>query len=216
MLYNILIKRTLSCTVKPSEKGHFWTSPCREVVLLLEVKCKGTVSFIEKLSPFERIIYQKFYCITIHVQRKLITQITLWMYMYKYVCESFICSTVHMWIFNIHVLTLYVINWIYYLVFSENNKVSHYIISRRGSLFLIGDQSFHDLPSVIEFYKKHFLDTTTLTEAVSTGIHIHVYILYCIWYIGTHVNTCTCICNTLEVWNTVNTCDYWNTHMYCI
>lgn len=49
---------------------------------------------------------------------------------------------------------------------SENNKVSHYIISRRGPLYLIGDQSFQDLPSVIEFYKKHFLDTTTLTEVV--------------------------------------------------
>ena len=31
---------------------------------------------------------------------------------------------------------------------------------------MIGDQSFQDLFSVIEFYKKHFLDTTTLTEAV--------------------------------------------------
>jgi len=47
---------------------------------------------------------------------------------------------------------------------SENNKVSHYIISRRGGLYLIGDQTFTDLPAVIEFYKKHFLDTTTLTE----------------------------------------------------
>jgi proto-oncogene C-crk len=47
---------------------------------------------------------------------------------------------------------------------SENNKVSHYIISRRGQLYLIGDQTFSDLPSVIEFYTKHFLDTTTLRE----------------------------------------------------
>ena len=51
--------------------------------------------------------------------------------------------------------------------FSENSKVSHYIISRRGGLYLIGDQSFHELPEVIDFYKKHFLDTTTLTECVS-------------------------------------------------
>ena len=49
---------------------------------------------------------------------------------------------------------------------SENSKVSHYIISRRGGMYLIGDQSFPDLPSVIDFYKKHFLDTTTLTEVV--------------------------------------------------
>lgn len=47
---------------------------------------------------------------------------------------------------------------------SENNKVSHYIISRRGALYLIGDQTFTDLPSVIEFYRKHFLDTTTLRD----------------------------------------------------
>ena len=39
-------------------------------------------------------------------------------------------------------------------------------------MYLIGDQSFHDLPSVIEFYKKHFLDTTTLTEVVSTALNI--------------------------------------------
>lgn len=47
---------------------------------------------------------------------------------------------------------------------SENNKVSHYIVSRRGQLYLIGDQTFTDLPSVIEFYRKHFLDTATLRE----------------------------------------------------
>jgi hypothetical protein len=52
----------------------------------------------------------------------------------------------------------------YVLSVSENNKVSHYIISRRGQLYLIGDQTFSDLPSVIEFYTKHFLDTTTLRE----------------------------------------------------
>lgn len=54
---------------------------------------------------------------------------------------------------------------------SENNKVSHYIISRRGGLFLIGDQTFTELPAVIEFYRKHFLDTTTLTEHVSLFLH---------------------------------------------
>ncbi|XP_064384629.1 crk-like protein [Halichondria panicea] len=52
----------------------------------------------------------------------------------------------------------------YVLSVSENSKVSHYIISRRGGMYLIGDQSFEELPEVIEFYKKHFLDTTTLTE----------------------------------------------------
>ena len=49
---------------------------------------------------------------------------------------------------------------------SENTKVSHYIVSRRGNQFLIGDQSFPDLPAVIEFYRTHYLDTTTLIEIV--------------------------------------------------
>ncbi len=57
---------------------------------------------------------------------------------------------------------------------SENSKVSHYIISRRGGMYLIGDQSFEELPEVIEFYKKHFLDTTTLTECVSYFGSLHV------------------------------------------
>lgn len=52
----------------------------------------------------------------------------------------------------------------YVLSVSENNKVSHYIISRRGGLYLIGDQTFTELPAVIDFYRKHFLDTTTLIE----------------------------------------------------
>ncbi len=51
--------------------------------------------------------------------------------------------------------------------FSENQKVSHYIISRRHNCYLIGDQSFADLNAVITFYKTHYLDTTTLTEIVS-------------------------------------------------
>ena len=33
---------------------------------------------------------------------------------------------------------------------------------------MIGDQTFTELPAVIEFYRKHFLDTTTLTEHVSS------------------------------------------------
>lgn len=52
----------------------------------------------------------------------------------------------------------------YVLSVSENTKVSHYIVSRRGNQFLIGDQSFSDLPAVIEFYRTHYLDTTTLIE----------------------------------------------------
>jgi len=51
---------------------------------------------------------------------------------------------------------------------SENAKVSHYIINREKNIavqrFKIGDQVFDDIASLIEFYKIHYLDTTTLTE----------------------------------------------------
>ncbi|KAI8521907.1 hypothetical protein Bbelb_016610 [Branchiostoma belcheri] len=50
----------------------------------------------------------------------------------------------------------------YVLSVSENTKVSHYIINRLQKGFRIGDQDFDDLPSLIEFYKIHYLDTTTL------------------------------------------------------
>ncbi|XP_065901648.1 crk-like protein [Dysidea avara] len=52
----------------------------------------------------------------------------------------------------------------YVLSVSENSRVSHYIITRRGGQYVIGDQTFEDIPQVIEFYRRHFLDTTTLTE----------------------------------------------------
>ncbi|XP_062504431.1 crk-like protein isoform X2 [Corticium candelabrum] len=47
---------------------------------------------------------------------------------------------------------------------SESGKVSHYIINRRGGIYIIGDQTFDTLPGVIDFYRRHFLDTTTLIE----------------------------------------------------
>ncbi|XP_077979364.1 crk-like protein [Glandiceps talaboti] len=56
----------------------------------------------------------------------------------------------------------------YVLSVSENAKVSHYIINREKNIpiqrFKIGDQVFDDLVSLIEFYKIHYLDTTTLVE----------------------------------------------------
>ncbi|XP_022099500.1 adapter molecule Crk-like [Acanthaster planci] len=56
----------------------------------------------------------------------------------------------------------------YVLCVSENCKVSHYIIQSPQhtvvNKYVIGDQSFSSLPEVLEFYKLHFLDTTTLTE----------------------------------------------------
>lgn len=64
----------------------------------------------------------------------------------------------------------------YVLSVSENSKVSHYIINsvsnnRQSGMgqtrFRIGDQEFDSLPALLEFYKIHYLDTTTLIEPVS-------------------------------------------------
>ncbi|MEE6469245.1 hypothetical protein FKM82_008552 [Ascaphus truei] len=66
----------------------------------------------------------------------------------------------------------------YVLSVSENSKVSHYIINSvssnrqsgpglNQSRFRIGDQEFDSLPALLEFYKIHYLDTTTLIEPVS-------------------------------------------------
>lgn len=50
------------------------------------------------------------------------------------------------------------------LAVSESGKVSHYIINRIGAGYKIGENTFPDLRSIIEFYEKHFLDSTNLTE----------------------------------------------------
>lgn len=47
---------------------------------------------------------------------------------------------------------------------SENNKVSHYIIEVKKEKYHIGELHFQSLTAVIEFYKVHYLDTTTLTR----------------------------------------------------
>lgn len=53
----------------------------------------------------------------------------------------------------------------YVLSVSENSRVSHYIInSLPNRRFKIGDQEFDHLPALLEFYKIHYLDTTTLIE----------------------------------------------------
>ncbi|CAL1283513.1 unnamed protein product [Larinioides sclopetarius] len=48
----------------------------------------------------------------------------------------------------------------------EDSKVSHYIINRvqqeDQTRFRIGDQMFPDVPSLLNFYKLHYLDTTPL------------------------------------------------------
>ncbi|KAJ3606078.1 hypothetical protein NHX12_028121 [Muraenolepis orangiensis] len=56
----------------------------------------------------------------------------------------------------------------YVLSVSENSKVSHYIINSLSSKrFKIGDQEFEHLAALLEFYKIHYLDTTTLIEPAS-------------------------------------------------
>lgn len=70
----------------------------------------------------------------------------------------------------------------YVLSVSENSKVSHYIINSISSnrqsgpglappRFRIGDQEFDALPALLEFYKIHYLDTTTLIEPISKAKH---------------------------------------------
>ncbi|XP_071389063.1 adapter molecule crk-like isoform X2 [Centroberyx affinis] len=60
----------------------------------------------------------------------------------------------------------------YVLSVSENSKVSHYIInSLAPPRFRIGDQEFEALPALLEFYKIHYLDTTTLIEPISKAKH---------------------------------------------
>uniref|UniRef100_UPI00358EE108 crk-like protein n=1 Tax=Myxine glutinosa TaxID=7769 RepID=UPI00358EE108 len=52
----------------------------------------------------------------------------------------------------------------YVLSVSENGRVSHYIVNRLPASYRIGDKDFRDLPSMLDFYKVHYLDTTTLVE----------------------------------------------------
>ncbi|XP_016414065.1 adapter molecule crk-like [Sinocyclocheilus rhinocerous] len=71
----------------------------------------------------------------------------------------------------------------YVLSVSENSKVSHYIINSISSnrqsgpglappRFRIGDQEFDALPALLEFYKIHYLDTTTLIEPINKAKHL--------------------------------------------
>ncbi|XP_048849802.1 crk-like protein [Brienomyrus brachyistius] len=60
----------------------------------------------------------------------------------------------------------------YVLSVSENSKVSHYIInSLPTKRFKIGDQEFDSLPALLDFYKIHYLDTTTLIEPAARYVN---------------------------------------------
>jgi len=55
----------------------------------------------------------------------------------------------------------------YVLSVSENGRVSQYIVKRQSdNSYTIGDQNFADLPQLLEFYRVHYLDTTTLVSPV--------------------------------------------------
>ncbi|XP_067143758.1 adapter molecule Crk-like [Centruroides vittatus] len=60
------------------------------------------------------------------------------------------------------------------LCVKEDNKISHYIINRilQGDQvrFRIGDQVFPDIPSLLNFYKLHYLDTTPLIKPLERKI----------------------------------------------
>lgn len=63
----------------------------------------------------------------------------------------------------------------YVLCVKEDNKVSHYIINKitnteHQTRFKIGDQTFADLPSLLAFYKLHYLDTTPLTKPATKHV----------------------------------------------
>lgn len=65
----------------------------------------------------------------------------------------------------------------YVLCVKENTKVSHYIINKVQShqsslqtVYRIGDNSFVDLPELLEFYKIHYLDTTVLIRPAQRKI----------------------------------------------
>ncbi|EEC13132.1 adaptor protein Crk, putative, partial [Ixodes scapularis] len=63
----------------------------------------------------------------------------------------------------------------------EENKVSHYIINRvsqdEQTRFRIGDQMFPDIPSLLNFYKLHYLDTTPLVKPVPSLLRSFTFVL---------------------------------------
>ncbi|XP_066484011.1 crk-like protein [Tiliqua scincoides] len=54
----------------------------------------------------------------------------------------------------------------YVLSVSENSKVSHYIINSLPGRLRIGEHEFDGFPALLDFYRLHYLDTTTLVAPV--------------------------------------------------
>ncbi|XP_071119889.1 adapter molecule Crk-like isoform X1 [Mytilus edulis] len=63
------------------------------------------------------------------------------------------------------------------LCVKEENKISHYIINKITNpagitRFRIGDQEFSDIPSLLNFYKTHYLDTTSLIKPAKRAKYV--------------------------------------------
>ncbi|XP_038231290.1 adapter molecule crk isoform X2 [Dermochelys coriacea] len=61
----------------------------------------------------------------------------------------------------------YDVSGLRFFFFASSGSVSIVTAGLNPSRFRIGDQEFDSLPSLLEFYKIHYLDTTTLIEPVS-------------------------------------------------
>lgn len=65
--------------------------------------------------------------------------------------------------------------------FREDSKVCHYIINKEEdgdeTRYKIGDRCFSDLPSLLSFYKLHYLDTTPLVRPATKRLE-HVIANY--------------------------------------
>lgn len=61
--------------------------------------------------------------------------------------------------------------------------MSHYIVNKittGGNVrFRIGDQEFPTLPALLNFYKTHYLDTTSLMRPVSKKASSHCKSAFC-------------------------------------
>lgn len=90
----------------------------------------------------------------------------------------------------------------YVLSVSENSKVSHYIInSLPNKRFKIGDREFEHLPALLEFYKYHYLDTTTLIEPASR-YRSSAWLKWAVYFYPRCPSSSQC-CGILTTWNTL-------------
>ena len=53
---------------------------------------------------------------------------------------------------------------------SEGSRVSHYVLQKSGSQFIMGSQQFSNVFQCIEFYKRHILDQVPLTTPIVSHV----------------------------------------------